>query len=353
MKFTLHLAFLLATTNLTIVCAQTQELYSENFNNETLGTFGPLAQEGKAEYTPTNSVSDNTATEADFNIIKYSDTDNYASFNGMNTHPNNGVNRGLMYSKLKAKWDNRNTGNNLLRIHFQMFTGESKSNCFNTCALKATNGKTIGEIGFDDQNNQFHIGSHLKDGDKYEFLSINSNGQPATFPDKRWVNFIIRYNYDTGEVGFFAFFKDASGNDDSYGIVLDSSSEINFENLEPESLYFANFTYQGNSEASTFNFDAVKMTAENPSTLSNNNFENNENTITIYPNPVQDLVTISGNETKDISIYDLTGRLVYFSKNNEPVTTSSLNLKNLPSGTYQVSIKNSKGIRVIKTIIKN
>ena len=77
--------------------------------------------------------------------------------------------------------------------------------------------------------------------------------------------------------------------------------------------------------------------------------ENNlESSITIYPNPVVDELTIdlnSGLELKQAFIYSLSGQLI--AQTNKP----NLNLERLNSGFYILIIETNKGI-VNKKLVK-
>ena len=80
--------------------------------------------------------------------------------------------------------------------------------------------------------------------------------------------------------------------------------------------------------------------------------ENNNSTLSLYPNPVNNLLTINGLENNSaINIYDVTGKLV-ISKNNLANSNYSLSTESLNAGVYFVSISNkniaSKTIKIIK-----
>jgi hypothetical protein len=80
--------------------------------------------------------------------------------------------------------------------------------------------------------------------------------------------------------------------------------------------------------------------------------ENNNSTLTLYPNPVNNLLNIIGLENNSaINIYDLTGKLV-ISKNNLTSTTNSISTESLKAGVYFVSVSSdntpTKTIKIIK-----
>lgn len=67
--------------------------------------------------------------------------------------------------------------------------------------------------------------------------------------------------------------------------------------------------------------------------------------VTLSPNPVQDLLTISGAENAQIQIFDILGNLVLSTTYTQPIAVS-----NLASGTYIVKVKTDKGIAIEKMI---
>ena len=82
--------------------------------------------------------------------------------------------------------------------------------------------------------------------------------------------------------------------------------------------------------------------------LNVNPFEGKE--IAVYPNPANDLISISGlNETEmnQVSLYNLTGQLIL--QTNQ---TQNINVGHLASGTYFLKAINSDGNTMTKKIIK-
>ena len=84
--------------------------------------------------------------------------------------------------------------------------------------------------------------------------------------------------------------------------------------------------------------------------LSNPTF--NENTVSLYPNPVQNILNIqnTASNLSKVQIYDLNGRLLQ----NHALQTNevSLNVSQLNSGIYLVVLENEMGNRVSRKIVK-
>jgi len=74
--------------------------------------------------------------------------------------------------------------------------------------------------------------------------------------------------------------------------------------------------------------------------------ENNAISVSIFPNPTSDILTIqTQEEVKSIKIYNVNGKLVLKQKEN------SVNLDNFEGGTYTVLVETQNGIAQ-KTFVK-
>ncbi len=83
--------------------------------------------------------------------------------------------------------------------------------------------------------------------------------------------------------------------------------------------------------------------------------DNNLNGVALYPNPVKDeLILNNSNNTfiKEVSLYDISGRVVARFNLNNNLLENRLNLSELRSGTYIMILTSDKG-QVNKQIIKN
>lgn len=85
--------------------------------------------------------------------------------------------------------------------------------------------------------------------------------------------------------------------------------------------------------------------------LSSENF--NDNSFAIYPNPATTILNIENNDViiTNISIYDISGRLVYSDKSiNSKVST--INIQNLNEGIYFINIMDEQDSVLTKRFIK-
>ena len=111
------------------------------------------------------------------------------------------------------------------------------------------------------------------------------------------------------------------------------------------------FSFLHNSPANATGTHALLIdTFEVTQQLSTDNF--NASSISVYPNPVRDIVAIEGSNYSNIQSYkiaDLNGRIVKSGTAN--TTSAQVNMSDLQTGVYMMTINSDKG-SVVKKIIK-
>lgn len=178
------------------------------------------------------------------------------------------------------------------------------------------------------QNNTFSIalqsdGKILVGGDFTSYKGINIYGS------------LIRFNSDGTTDSTFTLSPYLLGV--VYTIILQSDNTIllggTFTNQYPHPA-FLQYPYNG--------FTRLKGGL----TLSTSvDFEKND--LKIYPNPVKNLFSITGNETiNQIEIFDLLGKRVFIKKE----TQENINISFLPKGIYILKITGNKGVSSFKII---
>ena len=117
-------------------------------------------------------------------------------------------------------------------------------------------------------------------------------------------------------------------------------------------------TTNGQNFNNTVSFDVVsieidpesQLISRNNSTVLSTNLFSLQNNILIYPNPIQDILTIQNNSLATINkihIYDVLGKLVFSIKN----PSAKISLKKLSPGIHILKVNTSQGI-IHKTILK-
>ena len=123
-KQVLFVATLLFATQLTTA----QVLYSENFDNLTLGNVGTDftgATPGQGGWH-TYSRADNVPSDAGNNYFKIVSEPNKGKVLQTTALPSFGANY-LLKSGIDNLWNNRNSGNNVLKVTYDFFTGPNLS----------------------------------------------------------------------------------------------------------------------------------------------------------------------------------------------------------------------------------
>ena len=91
-------------------------------------------------------------------------------------------------------------------------------------------------------------------------------------------------------------------------------------------------------------FLALKVTANFEPKISNNLVaveDVKETSYSVYPNPVKDVLTVSGEGMKQVTVYNALGQLVKTVNCND--NTVQINVSDLRNGMYFVNVVNNNG----------
>ena len=134
------------------------------------------------------------------------------------------------------------------------------------------------------------------------------------------------------------------------GWIYGSDANVNTNEFHGIRLYNSG-TMVYEQSVSTFTFSAITydaalitngtMGVKQPQTLS---------AVNVYPNPSSGIINISTTESVDISIADLTGKIVY--RANGIQDGGTVNLTSLQQGMYLATLKGASGEKTEKIIIK-
>jgi len=132
--------------------------------------------------------------------------------------------------------------------------------------------------------------------------------------------------------------------DDNYITDADTAVLFNFAEgtglttVNSASGIDANFGYGGS------HYPTWVLLSETVASVQNNNLTD----FSVYPNPANNIVNIQSNDTvKNISIFNILGKMVY---NQNDI--NSVNLSNFNSGIYLIKVETEKGIGTRKLVIK-
>src|SRR5690554_7063567 len=354
----------LTATFLTAHLAAAQVLYTEDFDNLTVGNVGTDITgqtPGQAGwYTLGGGGSSGTTfiTDADFQIVPENTKGNILTIKETpsTTHD---IGRNVYRSDIETIWNQRIPGNDILKLVFELYTGS------------VTAGKKYSYIYFTYGSQQRYIFCNFVFDVTTKTLQLPvqylknntallSNGNKLNgnldliFPPDTWITVELYIDY-TGSKYYVSVpsLSHTVAFDFGFPMALtDPVNEGDPVNGAPQRLIFGGATYKNNIYYET-KFDNINISATNTApTVSVNTFTSGK--FNLYPNPVTDMVTITNSENigvNEVIVYDVTGKKIktkkYGNENN-----IQLNLSDLAMGTYFLHIKTNQGTAVKKIVKK-
>ena len=337
--------------------ATAQSLVTENFNGLTIGnvsteTAGTVAGQGgyflfsnngAVPTTSTNSAVTNTQIVAGGNASQGLEI----------TGPNGDKGSRFMWKNgLPTIWAARTLGNNIIEVEVDINPGAGTTLSRNTFGIYIYNAA----------GDRILAGFFVRASTRELFLLAYSTptGQPVgnynyalaaapgiQLPANVFSRVGISYNKTTGQV-----LLKAPGVAPAGAAVAGSSAGV-----DPDEIDFisgsGNATATPNTTFATMVMDNMVARASSTDTLLGTDSFTTASSFSVYPNPVRDLVTLEGSNDSNIQSYqiaDLNGRIV---KSGNTVNTNStqVNMSDLQSGVYMMTINSDKG-STVKKIIK-
>lgn len=338
MKKTLLFIFLGA-----INFVSSQVLQSDNFDASTLGNIGTDVTgvtPGQGGWLTANGLN------TDYQIVSETSGKSF-QLTGSNTASGT---RFMWKSGLPTAWAGRTSGNNIINVEFDMFTGGATTSK-NTARVYIYNSdgstplagllfnletKAISGIAYYDPNN-----GGVNPVGTYSF-NLGASNAVINLASNTWVRVGISYNTTTRQViwkgpGFYA---GVTGAVPATGTV------------QPGEVDFIKAAGTSNTVSGITKFDNFVVYASNTENLLGvENFQNNLlEFISIYPNPTKDLLNISNPNNyaiNNISVIDINGRVV----KNQAGSLTQINVSDLNVGVYFITIEAAEG-KTTKKFIK-
>src|SRR5690554_4830645 len=295
----------LTATFLTAHLAAAQVLYTEDFDNLTVGNVGTDITgqtPGQAGwYTLGGGGSSGTTfiTDADFQIVPENTKGNILTIKETpsTTHD---IGRNVYRSDIETIWNQRIPGNDILKLVFELYTGS------------VTAGKKYSYIYFTYGSQQRYIFCNFVFDVTTKTLQLPvqylknntallSNGNKLNgnldliFPPDTWITVELYIDY-TGSKYYVSVpsLSHTVAFDFVFPMILtDPVNEEDPVNGTPQRLYFlSNLLKNANS---VIKYDNINISATNVTpTVSVNTFTSGK--FNLYPNPVTDIVTITNSE---------------------------------------------------------
>jgi len=218
-----------------------------------------------------------------------------------------------------------------------------------------------------DANGNFIIVGAMEDevNKDYDLLltSVSSNGSllnyQYTFDHQAGNDFANRiYIYQSNCI-VSGYIQDMTNNDiDAYLCLVNPTTgtilgDVTYGGIYEDEFLDFDFTndngficigYSQNLAAGNSDVYLVKTDANGEQTLINENIVNNE--ATIYPNPSSEIINIVNNNYSTYSIISLDGKVI----ENGSINDNSVNISNLKSGIYFITLKNNSKTSTLKFI---
>lgn len=314
-----------------LTAAYGQTMETQNFNALNLGDLG--TQGGYATAG---------GTAADYQIVQI-DAAHGNSLNITGSATATGT-RYAFTDKLGAAWAARTTGNNILTVMFDIYTGpQAGTGVGNLRSVVYDSSFTImAGIFYDYATKTIKgIGRGSLNGGAQGNYSFNLGTQ--TYEPNTWVSVSYSYDYDSGRITW----THPGG---SYYIQAGTSGTNTWvlnPGVNPDEHDFLSTVSTGNTVAHTSGVDNLRMEAASTVVLATQQATVAKNLVSFYPNPATDVVKFT-TDVQSVQIFDLTGKSVI----NTKVTGNTLDVNNLKAGMYLLKIQTKDGVTTEKLIKK-
>ena len=252
---------------------------------------------------------------------------------------------------LETRWNSRDWGNNVLKFEFDFFNGNfpypSGYPFASVIGLYGKKGKFLAGYGFWHGDGQLLGG--INRGTMQNIVPLDANDTHLLIPKNEWYHLVIYVDYNNAQVHFEI---------PSLGI---SVTKIVFDLLPtPETMEdyppsFISFPPKNQNimldTPPTVKLDNVKISAIKYSPVSTVDILASK--FNLYPNPVDDVVTISNKENiniEEVIVYNINGKII--KTQTHSFHQVQLNMQEMHAGVYLLHIKTNQGETVKKVIKK-
>ena len=352
------ISFLIAVLFILLNNMYSQNLYFENFDAlqvgpVTLDTKGTTAGQGDFfVYDDTNAIGLNANK---FRIDTYPNQGNIlmvdATLIGDTLSDNSIQKRGF-----QTIINKRNTGNNVVLVMFDFFSGYNMSYdskfANNKVEMNFTKNYTIGTaspnrldlVKLDYTSDFGMLKLFVNDGNNLIDEDVNGNKSAVYFLSNSWYRIYIYFDYDNKKVVLSVpkvFFR-SSYNFFNQSAVTNLISTHCLNEIEAKVVRDHKLVYP------IFKLDNLKLIALDNTQLTNTKFLNES--FSVYPNPTNGIITISNTENLQVEkvvVYDVSGKQVFASNS---IINNQINIENFASGTYMLHIQTKQGTAVKKIV---
>ncbi len=334
-----------------------QSLTTENFNSLAIGNVstniaGTAPGIGSYYVQTSNGTDPTTSTNATASIAQFVSTGNAST--GLQLTGPNGDKGGTFLWKdgLPTVWATRTSGNNIIELEVDINPGAgttTSKNVFGVYIYDSTYSKTLAGFAVNASTRELSLVAYSTPAastvGNYSYALAAAPG--IQLPANVFSKIGISFNKTTGQIRIKGPGIAAAG------LTL-TGSAVGLDPTEVDFVAFAGgSTTAVNTLSTSVVFDNLVTRASATDTLLETASFASTIDFSVYPNPANDLVTISNTTNAIISnveMTDLNGRIVKNTSLN--ATEGQINISDLSSGVYLMKVSSDQG-STTKKIIKN
>jgi len=348
--------FLLFTLLAFTLSATSQVIFADDFNSLELGalssdiTGGTISQNGWFVFANNGeepTTTDNTAV-TNFEIVEGGNNDTQ----GLKMETMNG-DKGNRVAAFAFDYNTIIAGNDFIEMEFDFYTGEETTSTAPVLILLNGGdlelGIILGGFYYVPNTRQLLGLAYLNYNgvlNNYAINLVNEDNVSIVLDSNTWYSYSVSYNTSNGAVAFSGPGIDGDNSNDNLTEYLAGP-------FTPKYIRIAAVPSPDNTSSSTFIFDNFTVEASVPDEVLSLDDNFTATKFSIYPNPASDIINISlGNlQIKQVQITDINGRVVKTFE-TEITSEAQINIQNLNSGLYMMSIFTNEGVRTSKFIKK-
>ena len=341
----------------------TQVLFSENFENFTLGNIFTVSPNLPPITGQGGWISPVVINQSTVNKTLITQEPNRGKVLTLTTTDLPTVQTNITISRpnISNTFNQRTPGNYVIKFEVDYYTGEQQNDGTGN-SINQVLGLVFNENPADNLGTSKYLFSAIYNSKDLNFrIRYNNTSGLSPYdiwvgklPYKTWITYIVYLDYKNRKIYYEIPYINAVGSGDHFLYNINSSNLI--EDYKPLKI---DIKFDGREEGRTTpltnKYDNIKITALNavpPHILSAKSvLAQNFN---LYPNPATNMVHITNTENmlvNQIEVYDTTGKLITTeSYNNE--TEIQLNVEHLASGTYMLHLQTNEGTAVKKLVKK-
>lgn len=325
--------FCLALASLQFVNAQEQIFANEDFNSLTSGA---LATDPSGATQGQNGWLIYGGSPADYQVrqIDATHAQSLSITTGNSFATTNNPSNRFAFKAINPA--SISSANNFITGKLDMYTG----NIGSTGTLQATYfNATSGIVGiyFDGATRTIRGLGNLTVNGTSGLYNVGLGTQ--TYPANTWLTVAYTYNKTTGGLTW----KVGSNN-----YTFSNPAALPTPGLVPSEFDILGLTIAANNVTHTGSVDNVLMRATNNILATNETAKDIKLAISVYPNPSSDFVSVkSDSKINKINVFDITGKSLSVQAND-----NTLDVRQLPVGTYIISIETNDGVYSNKFIKK-